>query len=397
MDKINIAGYHADFYDISLESDLAVVLSVYRDIFRDKPASIPSDPRYLKVLVEHNPNCLDSFAMVLSCNGFPIGLVLGRVEKQIIDVQIGRISFFKSERRSLLIAEGGIFIKDDDDSYNKKILIALLQTFSLKKFEVIIMHWIPVDSKFYMKAVKKVKWFFRVYSPIVDKHWYTDLPSSCDKLLSNKSSKQKFNLRRIVKRIENESKINFHYKKFTNEESVTTLLEDAEIVARSTYQRKLGIGFYHSKHVDAIVREASSTNNLLGYVLYADSKPCAFQLGINQGSTHHLVYMAHNPEFSHYSPGTYLLFKFLELICSSEDVKVVDYGWSDGAHKSKFGTRYDDEANLIYLSPSISSFFLSISLNFIRFAVVFLKQRKWILDIYTKGTRDHKKNLNRRS
>lgn len=391
INKIKGYGYDVEFYDISKESDFTIVLSIYRNIIGENTSRIISDPRYLKILIENNPKCLGSFTVVLLKDNNPVVLILGRIENYLIELQLGQISFFKTERKSLLIPEGGILSLDDGDSCNKQILNVLLQSFCLKKFDVIILHWVPVDSKFYEVSVKKVSWLFKNYYPYVDKHWYTDLKSSFSDLVAYKSSKERYNLRSVIRKIDNNEQIHFHYRKFSAPEEVITLMQDAEIVLKLTYQRKLGVGFWHNNHIEALFQEAADTNNLLSYVLYADSIPCAVQLGINQGETHHIIYMAHNPEFGRYSPGTYLLLKFLDYICSSHEIKVVDYGWGDGDHKRKFGTSYNIETNLIYFSPSIKGFFLSLAMNSLRFCADILKRNNWISALYEKWKKAQKK------
>jgi hypothetical protein len=394
MQKIEIRsmdGIEARIYDTFSEADFEAFRSAYAVLLEGAREQIATSPRFFRALCEGNRAVLGPFVLVIYSGGQPEAMAIGRREVREIDLRIGLTALFRPRRRCLVVPEGGVLVKGGSASAALRLWKALLECLARRIFDAVAFLWLPLGSGFYRGALRKAPWLLREYHPLVDKHWYTELPGSLDELLARKSAKHRGNCRRAMRKIESSEVPRFRLRVFRKESEVDDLARDADAVAARSYQRTWGGGFADEVHIRGLLREAARAGELLAFALYADDRPCAFQIGIDHDGSHNIVYMAHDPDLGDYSPGTYLLLKCLEELCSSRVSREVDYGWGDGSHKERFGTRYSMEACPTFFAPTLDGLALSLALSAARMATKCCRRAAQALGLYGGWKRSRKR------
>ena len=352
MKKLNdlcVGGYNAVIYDTFSEEDFSSFAAAHAALCRTGRACFATDPLVFRTVVGNDEHTLRPFVLVLSKGGELAAMAIAKVAKQSIDLRIG----FKPEMRFLVVPEGGMIARADSVRHYRALLRVLLHCFSMKLFDAITMYWIPLDSSLYRRAVKTAQWLLRDYFHPVRKHWCMNVPRSFEEFLSMRSKSHRSNIRRIKKKIERHGSGDFHLERFDGPEGTLQLVRDAERVASMTYQRRWDVGFRKSVAMEKMLAEAGAAGNLLSYVLYGGDFPCAFQIGILHDNVYNVLYIGHDSCFGKFHPGTYLLLKGIEDLCRGGKASVIDYGFGDGEHKRRFGSRFVWETNVTFFSPTM--------------------------------------------
>jgi CelD/BcsL family acetyltransferase involved in cellulose biosynthesis len=89
-------------------------------------------------------------------------------------------------------------------------------------------------------------------------------------------------------------------------------------------------------------------------VLYLDQHPCAFWIGSLHNGTFLSDYLAFDPDYAQYVPGTYLTLKVMEKLYEADmgAVKRVDFGIGDAIYKERLANDHWDESLVYIFAPN---------------------------------------------
>jgi CelD/BcsL family acetyltransferase involved in cellulose biosynthesis len=135
-------------------------------------------------------------------------------------------------------------------------------------------------------------------------------------------------------------------KGFHTGEEVASFCTDAERIARTTYLRGLGKGFYDNEEMRSRLDLAARRGWMRGYILYANEKPCAFWLGTMYQNVLYLDYTGYDSELRDFTPGHILFLKMIEHLHAQEEICGIDFGFGDADYKKRFGDRNWEESDL---------------------------------------------------
>jgi CelD/BcsL family acetyltransferase involved in cellulose biosynthesis len=144
-------------------------------------------------------------------------------------------------------------------------------------------------------------------------------------------------------------------------DDVDHVMNEAERVAQRTYQRGLGVGFVANDENRARFRLEAERGRFRAYFLYVAERPVAFFLGTLHKNVLYDNFTAYDPEFSKYSPGTYLFFQIFEELCR-DGVDAVDFGFGDAWYKAQFANERSEEMTITAFAPTVNG----VGLNLIR-------------------------------
>ncbi len=122
---------------------------------------------------------------------------------------------------------------------------------------------------------------------------------------------------------------------------VDRLIEGAERVASSSYQRKLGVGLADTPEQRAVARVGLEHGWVRGYLLSLDATPIAYWLCSVFGDTILLRTGGYDPAFAENRVGIYLLMRVIEDACADPSLRTLDFGPGDAAYKQQFATGAD--------------------------------------------------------
>jgi len=139
---------------------------------------------------------------------------------------------------------------------------------------------------------------------------------------------------------------------FQTPEDVERLMHDAELVASTSYQRGIGVGFSDTPIMRSRLDFEARNGWLKGYVLYLDSKPVAFWITSVRNKVAVSDYLAFNPNYAKYAPGMHLMISAIEGL---NGVDRIDFGGGDARYKELFGNKLQQEASIYIFAPTIKS------------------------------------------
>src|SRR5581483_3007916 len=181
-------------------------------------------------------------------------------------------------------------------------------------------------------------------------HWFCDRNAhesflSC--LSRNERAQQKRRERKIAQ--------NFRRRRVEcfSGKQIERLVQDAEQVAKKSYQRSLNVGFSDSPEIRARLAYDAMKGWLAGYILYLDEEPCAFWIGSLRNGVFLSNYLAFDPAYSQFSPGMYLMIKVMEALSSESGLRAdrIDFGVGDAVYKRRLSNHNRKEALLHLFAP----------------------------------------------
>jgi hypothetical protein len=190
--------------------------------------------------------------------------------------------------------------------------------------------------------------------PEAHSHYRRRLGSD-EALFASLSANERNNQRRREKRLRQDFR-EIRIGCFHDAGGLDTLLRDAEAVARTSYQRGLGVGFTDSAQMRERLAFEAEKATLRGHVLYVDGKPCAFWIASLYRGVLSNDFMGFDPAYSKYAPGIYLVLNVLEEVRRDPSAgadPVVDFGIGDGEWKARLGNEQWQEASIAVFAPTV--------------------------------------------
>jgi hypothetical protein len=131
-------------------------------------------------------------------------------------------------------------------------------------------------------------------------------------------------------------------------------LQDCETIAGKTYQRRLKTGFINDLTTQEILRVHHQTGRPRGYVLYLASHPSAFIIILHHAGMLHARFMGYDPQYSHLSPGSFLLMHCIEdsLQPAAGPVRKIDFGPGNHRYKREICNQMSPEATVTVFAPT---------------------------------------------
>lgn len=272
----------------------------------------------------------------------------------------------------------------------------IVQSLSQGEADVAYMNFLREGSDLCHLARKKPGLLNRDYVPITQPHFAATLPASMEEFYQGLSPKVRKNQKWQSKKLMNHfsGAVRIHcYREATD---LDKMIQDVEQVAKKSYQRGLGVGFFDTLMVRSHWQLKAQQGRLRSYVLYLAEKPCAFWIGeINQG-TFESDSLAYDAEFGKHSPGMFLILNVIESFCDGnrEGVTGVDFGRGNAQYKQVLSNQSWTETSLYIFAPT----FKGICLNMARSLVGGLDQvikkvlaRTNLLQKIKKAWRNHAK------
>jgi hypothetical protein len=310
--------------------------------------------------------------LVISRNGFPEAILVGRAETVSIDHRLGYKSFFKVRARQLTFIYGGML--GELSPQNCSMFIEAIQT-SLRQREADLaeFHFIRTDSDLYrvLSAADRIRGF----SSSVQIHRSGAVGCSAEDTHRKMAARRRKNLRWKKLWHDFEGLINIHC--FHELGSMEEMLADVESIAGKTYHRQLGVGFDGSEELRQRMTAEAKRGRLRAYVLYLASQPAAFWIATAYKGVLYSDFMGYDPIHAKYSPGMYLITKTLEDLCVGEvdsSIGLVDWGLGDAQYKQLLGDNSWTEANVRLFGPTVKGLALKTLIIPIAMADAWLKR-----------------------
>ncbi len=266
-------------------------------------------------------------------NGLCRGLLVGRIERSIIQPRVGYFKFPSCHGRKLAFVHEGLIgrigaveaelIIDLVRGYLRAGLMDLA-TFSSIREESTLLETILATA-----PVHKPRWAT---------HWELTMAAEPGFLSRAMKSKHRSWVRRKERELEEMYPGRVAWRWYSKIEDITPLCRQMEVVAEHTYQRRLGAGFKddqeHRERLSLFARQGM----LRILLLEVEDRPVAFWFGISYKGVFHSESTGYLGEFQRFEVGTQIFLRLVDELVK-ERVSRFDFGLGDADYKKRFGDR----------------------------------------------------------
>ena len=185
------------------------------------------------------------------------------------------------------------------------------------------------------------------------RHRFATVTDSFEAYLSQLEAKTRSDLRTNRKRFIAHVRQKYRTRCFRADSEVPEFLEVATELSRRTYQyRLLGSGLRDREALERCYLAACKLGWFRSYVLYADEKAIAFQVGYVYHGRFHSWEIGYDPEWARHHVGIFLHSEIIsDLAASNGAISEFDFGNGDSLYKKRLSTGSRLEG-YFYLIPS---------------------------------------------
>ena len=179
--------------------------------------------------------------------------------------------------------------------------------------------------------------------------------ASLDEYLQTLPSKSRQDVRRSLRRFENEYKGRFAISVASSYAEVGTFLDHVEPVSEQTYQgRLLGLGINRTGHIGYKALQGSSLGYTRCLLLTVDDKPVAWRIGFLYKNIFYSHHIGFDPHFRRFHPGVVMHLETIRYLSNEHpEIDTLDMLYGDNDFKRKAGTESRRERN-VYLFQKTS-------------------------------------------
>lgn len=276
-------------------------------------------------------------------------ILVGRIEDTKLSFNVGYKSIYEDNVSMLAMNYGGL-LGNRSPQISELLISELVKALKNNEADIVFLNALRVDSAIYRLARSLPRMISRDRIERRSTHWKMACPENLEGFLKRMSQKHRYWIRRVTKLLEKEYPGKVEYKYLHEVKDIDRLCDDAESIAKNTYQRGLGVGFNDSELTRRTLSLLATKKMLRSYFLYVNEKPCAYWIGTLYGSIFHLDYTAYDPAFQRSEPGTVLFMKMIDDLCRLK-VKEIDFGFGDALYKNRYGDESWEESSVYIFSP----------------------------------------------
>lgn len=300
---------------------------------------------YLEVNRSRRPAIVRPHILLLNRDGRPDAMLIGRLEKTRMEFRFAHKELPGPRVTSLTFIYKGLL--GNASSENSLAFVGeISKSLRQNEADVARFEFVSTDSPLFSSIQCAGGAATRDFFPTIQKHWRMKLPVTIDKVLSGFSRTDRRLNRRLLADYPGDVRL-VCLRETADRERI---FREVEQIARVTYQRALGVGFFDNFGAQQDVQLALQKGWHRTYILYVADKPCVFWMGNVYGGVFYGLYTAYDPSYLKYSPGTYLMIKMLEESWK-EGVREFDFGFGDSWYKRRLSDYSWDEALTYMFSP----------------------------------------------
>jgi hypothetical protein len=285
---------------------------------------------------------------VLYEDNVPRGLLVGRLDVGRLPIKVGYFSLPVAKMR---ILQFGGWLGDISDSNAKLLVGSIVESLTRGEADVACLQRVDSSSPLVRYAKSLPQWCCTDYLNDSQIHRVRELSCGTGAFLTSLSQNERYQQRKRARKIEQNFRSN-KIELFHIPDRIDRLTCDAETIARRSYQRGLGVGFWDTPAIRSRLEFEARRGWLRGYILYLDEKPCAFWIGSLRNQVFLSDYLAFDSAYSKYAPGMYLILKVIEELCNGK-IDRVDFGPGDAPYKERLGNADWQESLMYIFAPTI--------------------------------------------
>lgn len=286
-------------------------------------------------------------------------IVVGRIEKEKLDLKIGYFKLKTFRVRRLTLLHGGAMGRIDPPT-SRLVIQSILDELRKGEADLALFNRIPVESDLFKAAVELTPKRQLNRPLIYEKHWRLALPDTYEEYLRGMSKKNRNEIDRRNRRLLEDFPNQISFMRYAAPSEFATITKLVEEIEGHTYRRGLGVGFTNSPEWRNRISSELKRGLFLCHCLYVGDSPVAYALGTMQGRTCFGCGVGYHPDYRNYGVGHLLVHRFIEELCSDPQINYYDKGIGDADYKQRMCTDAWDESSIRIYSPSLHSVFLNL-------------------------------------
>ncbi len=306
-------------------------------------ATLFNDPRWVAWLADQEDKSCRIYARREP--GGLAGLATFLIHPSALPLALGEITFFSRPVRRLSAFAAPIADGDGDRNREVAMLTDLLASTraDLAQDEVVFLESVAEGTAMFgllSGTTRPVGGFYILQNGSLYRHRYAVVADSFEGYLKHLGGRTRADLRTNRKRFIAHVERNYRTRCFRSNADVPEFLADAMEVSKGTYQYQLlGSGLREREALERCYLGAARLGWFRSYVLYANEKPVAFQVGCVYRGRFHAQEIGYDPEWARHHVGIFLHTEIItDLAASNGEVTEFDFGNGDNLHKERLST-----------------------------------------------------------
>jgi len=312
--------------------------------------------RYISV-VKASGDDVRPHVMLMKHNDQPAVMIISRLEKRQLELKLGYRVLFKPRLRCLTIVYGGILGQPKGDLCSL-LVSELMKQLQSREVDMVYFNHLRIDSKIYQYARKMPLLLTRGYIPRIENHWEISIPENMASYYQRFSGRRRSELNRYIRKLERTHSVKVVC--YEQEEDLPHAMSQMQEISTKTYQHGMSAGFICNAQTRSVLHMAAARNWLKAHILFIDSKPVAFQVGFQYGSTYFADQIGFDPSWKRYRVGTVLLLKVIEELCTDRSVDKFDFGFGDANYKQLYCDRFWTDVSFPFFAPRLYPIFINM-------------------------------------
>jgi hypothetical protein len=308
---------------------------------------------FLEVIASRARVGWQPYVLMLSRDGIPETILVGRREQTRLKIKVGYAEFLKPRVRALTFIYGGLIGNISAENCDA-LALEVVKTLRGGQADLAFFNHLRADGAFYSALSQAATCLTRDRFPTLQTHRSLALAGSVDEFWQGLSSKVRKNQRWQSRKLHDAFGGSVHIRCFKDGAELGSAFQEIEQIAKKTYQRALGVGFADDAETRSLMSFKAAKGWLRIFVLYLAGRPAAFWVGTAYRETFHSDLMGYDPEYGKYSPGMYLVLQVIEGFHRSEAeraIQSVDFGLGDAQYKEVLGNRSWQDASVYLFAP----------------------------------------------
>ena len=326
----------------------------------DRFPNVNSDiDRYISV-VKSLGSQSSPHVIMLSREGRPVAMLLGRIEEQGVDVRIGYRTILKPRLKALTIVHGGV-LGSFDGEVAREVSKHLDGLFADGTVDVVFFNHISAEMPVY-GAVREMAGFFRLsHLAVKEPRWIMTMPESMDAFYGAMSTVTRRSMRRAVKSIEKEYPERVEHVVFEGGERLDAIMAEMHSVSVKTYQHAMGVGFVDTPAERQRYRDAAALGWLRVHLLRVDGECIAFDAALEYKGSYFLIAAGYDPALRNLAPGKVLVQMVINYLCNNRAVERLDFGFGDADYKRVYCDSSIAESQVYLFAPRVRTILLNMA------------------------------------
>ncbi|HZW93532.1 MAG TPA: GNAT family N-acetyltransferase [Candidatus Eremiobacteraceae bacterium] len=335
--------------EVKIARSLAEVAEI-REIWSSWPSHRDSDIDFCLGFVWADERVIRPHVILIYRDGRPEAMLVGRLEHTRLRSKIGYLNLAGISSRALIFAYGSL-LGDASVQNCNDFMQSVLSALRDGEADLALFDHLRVGSFLHERALVASGVATRDHLATAETHFVMSLPGDIKDVYAGLSGNHRSDLKRKAKKLMADHQGSVKVLCYREPSELEGWMQQVEEIAKKTYQRGLGVGFQNDEETRRRLLLCAEKGWLRAYILHVGGTPCAFWIGTVYHGRFCSDYLAFDPAFSQYSPGTFLLMKVVEEFCA-EGVKGIDFGFGEARYKEQFGNNPLTESSVFLFSPT---------------------------------------------